>query len=267
MKKLISLLLAVMMIASVAMLAACSGNTQSDVTEAADGSAEKAVLTMATNAYFPPYEYYDGETIVGIDAEVAAAIAEKLGMELQIVDIEFDSIIAGVQTGKYDMGMAGMTVTEERKQSVDFSDSYATGIQSIIVAEDSPITSIDDILADGAEYKVGVQLSTTGDIYITDDLGDAAADRVTEFQTGNDAVAALSSGKVDAVIIDNEPAKSYVAATTGLKVLDTEYVVEDYAICFSKDNTELKDKVNAALAELIADGTVQSIVDKYISAE
>jgi len=267
MKKLVSLLLAVMMIASVAMLAACSGNTQSDATEAVADNAEKAVLTMATNAYFPPYEYYDGENIVGIDAEVAAAIAEKLGMELQIVDIEFDSIIAGVQTGKYDMGMAGMTVTDERKQSVDFSDSYATGIQSIIVAEDSPITSIDDILADGAEYKVGVQLSTTGDIYITDDLGDAAADRVTEFQTGNDAVAALSSGKVDAVIIDNEPAKSYVAATTGLKVLDTEYVVEDYAICFSKDNTELKDKVNAALTELIADGTVQSIVDKYISAE
>ena len=257
------------MIASVAMLAACSGSsgskTDANVTGATE--ADLPILTMATNASFPPYEYYEGEEIVGIDAEIAAAIAEKIGMELQIVDIEFDSIIAGVQTGKYDMGMAGMTVNEERLQSVDFSTSYATGIQSIIVPEDSPIASIDDILADGAAYKVGVQLSTTGDIYISEDLGDAAADRVVEYQTGNDAVAALSSGKIDAVIIDNEPAKSYVAATTGLKVLDTEYVTEDYEICFSKDNTELKDKVDAALVELIADGTVQSIIDKYITAE
>lgn len=270
MKKLVSLLLAVMMIATAVVFAGCSGssNTQSaaDATEA-EAASDLPVLTMATNASFPPYEYYEGDEIVGIDAEIAAAIAEKIGMKLEIVDIEFDSIIAGVQTGKYDMGMAGMTVNEERLQSVDFSTSYATGIQSIIVPEDSPITSIDDILADGAAYKVGVQLSTTGDIYITDDLGDAAADRVVEYQTGNDAVAALSSGKVDAVIIDNEPAKSYVAATTGLKVLGTEYVTEDYAICFSKDNTELKDKVDAALVELIADGTVQSIIDKYITAE
>ena len=180
MKKIVALLLAVMMIASVAMLAACSGSGEAqsgaDATEAA-GTDEKATLTMATNAYFPPYEYYDGEDIVGIDAEVAAAIAEKLGMELKIVDIEFDSIIAGVQTGKYDMGMAGMTVTDERKKSVDFSDSYATGIQSIIVPEGSPIQSIEDVLADGATYKVGVQLSTTGDIYITGDLGDEAAER------------------------------------------------------------------------------------------
>lgn len=267
MKKILALMMAVAMIAT--LFAACSSSSTSVATEAAaaDDTAEAQVLTMATNAYFPPYEYYDGEDIVGIDAEIAQAIAEKLGMTLEIVDIEFDSIIAGVQTGKYDMGMAGMTVTEERLESVSFSTSYATGIQSIIVPEDSEITSIDDILADGAAYKVGVQLSTTGDIYITDDLGDAAADRVTEFQTGNDAVAALSSGKVDAVIIDNEPAKSYVAATSGLKILDTEYVVEDYAICFAKDNTELQDKVNAALEELIADGTVQTIIDKYIAAD
>ena len=264
MKKILAIVLAVAMIVSVAMLAGCgeTKKTDADNTESA-----KETLTMATNAYFPPYEYYEGDKIIGIDAEVAQAIADKLGMELEIVDIEFDSIITGVQTGKYDMGMAGMTVTDERKQSVDFSDSYATGIQSVIVPENSAITSVDDILAEGATYKVGVQLSTTGDIYITEDLGDAAADRVTEFQTGNDAVAALSSGKVDAVIIDNEPAKSYVAATAGLKILETEYVAEDYAICFSKENTALRDKVNGALKELIADGTVKSIVDKYITAE
>ena len=268
MKKFLAIVLAVAMIASVAMLAGCGDTASKADGDAADtADSGKATLTMATNAYFPPYEYYDGENIVGIDAEVAQAIADKLGMELKIVDIEFDSIITGVQTGKYDMGMAGMTVTDERKESVDFSDSYATGIQSVIVKEDSEIQSVDDILAEGATYKVGVQLSTTGDIYITGDLGDAAADRVTEFQTGNDAVAALSSGKVDAVIIDNEPAKSYVAATAGLKILDTEYVAEDYAICFSKDNTELRDKVNGALKELIADGSVQKIVDKYITAE
>lgn len=258
MKKFLAIVLAIAMIASAAVLTGCSGEKKSE--------SGKEKLTMATNAYFPPYEYYEGEDIIGIDVEIAQAIADKLGMELEVVDIEFDSIIAGVQTGKYDMGMAGMTVTEERKQSVDFSDSYATGIQSIIVTEDSKITSIDDILAEGAEYKVGVQLSTTGDIYITDDLGDRAKDLVTEFQTGNDAVAALSSGKVDAVIIDNEPAKSYVAAATGLKILDTEYVKEDYAICFSKDKADLKDKVNGALKDLIADGTVQKIIDKYIKA-
>lgn len=261
MKKIVAVVLAIAMIASVAVLSGCSGEKKSE--------SGKEKLTMATNAYFPPYEYYEGEEIIGIDAEVAQAIADKLDMELEIVDIEFDSIIAGVQTGKYDMGMAGMTVTDERKQSVDFSDSYATGIQSIIVTEDSAIKSIDDILAKDADYKVGVQLSTTGDIYISDDFDKEgkSADLITEFQTGNDAVAALASGKVDAVIIDNEPAKSYVAATSGLKILDTEYVTEDYAICFSKDNTELKDKVNAALKELIADGTVQKIIDKYITAE
>ena len=255
MKKIIAFVLAVAMIASVMVMSGCSE--------------KKDKLTMATNAYFPPYEYYDGDKIVGIDAEVAQAIANKLGMELEIVDIEFDSIIAGVQTGKYDMGMAGMTVTEERLQSVDFSTSYATGIQSIIVPEDSKIQSIDDILAKDAQYKVGVQLSTTGDLYISGDFETEgkSADLITQFQTGNDAVAALSSGKVDCVIIDNEPAKSYVASTAGLKILDTEYVKEDYAICFSKNNTELKDKVDAALKELIADGTVQKIVDKYITAE
>ena len=185
-------------------------------------------------------------------------------MELEIVDIEFDSIITGVQTGKYDMGMAGMTVTEERLQSVSFSTSYAKGIQAIIVPEGSEITSFDDIAA--GEYKVGVQLSTTGDIYATSDLADTKFE-VFEYQTGNDAVAALVAGKVQAVIIDNEPAKSYVAANEGLKVLDTEYVQEDYAICIAKENTELLEKVNASLEKLIADGTVQGIIDKYISAK
>ena len=270
MKRLFALLLAVVMIASVAVLAGCSKETAGTAADsttadaATPDSADGGKLTMATNAYFPPYEYYDGTEVVGIDVEIAQAIAADLGMELEIVDIEFDSIITGVQTGKYDMGMAGMTVTEERLQSVSFSTSYAKGIQAIIVPEGSEITSFDDIAA--GEYKVGVQLSTTGDIYATDDLADTKCE-VVEYQTGNDAVAALVAGKVQAVIIDNEPAKSYVAANEGLKVLDTEYVQEDYAICIAKENTELLEKVNASLEKLIADGTVQGIIDKYISAK
>lgn len=231
---------------------------------AACGEKEDNKLVMATNAAFPPYEYYENDEIVGIDAEIAAAIAEKLGMELQIEDIEFGSIVAGVQSGKYDMGMAGMTVNEERLESVNFTTSYAQGIQSIIVKEDSEITTVDDLYADGATYVVGVQQDTTGDIYSTDDFGE---DRVVRYNKGADAVSALTTDKVDCVIIDNEPAKAFVEANDGIKVLDTEYAVEDYAICVSKDNTELLEDINAALEELIADGTVQEIVDKYITAE
>jgi polar amino acid transport system substrate-binding protein len=220
----------------------------------------KETLVMATNAEFPPYEYHDGDAIVGIDAEIAQAIADKLNMELKIEDVAFDSIIPGVQAGKYDMGMAGMTVTDERLKSVNFSTSYAKGVQVVIVKEDSSIKSIDDV----AGKKIGVQTSTTGDIYASGDFGE---ENVTKYDNGAVAVQALVSGKVDCVIIDNEPAKSYVAANEGLKILETAYVEEDYAICFNKENTELMDKVNAALAELTADGTVQKIVDKYINAE
>ena len=224
----------------------------------------KETLTMATNASFPPYEYVEGDQVVGIDPEIAAAVCEKMGYDLEIVDTEFDSLISGVASGKYDFVMAGMTVTEERKQMVSFSDTYATGVQVIIVKDDSPITSVDDLLAEGAAYKAGVQMNTTGDIYASDDMGD---DRVVRFNSGADAVMALKNGKVDCVIIDNEPAKAYVESTTGLKLLDTKYAEEEYAICVSKNNVELLGKVSAALQDLIAEGTVQAIVDKYITAE
>ncbi len=250
MKKMVAVLLA-LVIAGV-VFAACSKG-------ASDGE-QKATLTMATNAEFPPYEYHEGDKIVGIDAEVAQAIADKLGMELVIEDVAFDSIIPGVQAGKYDMGMAGMTVTDERLESVNFSTSYAKGVQSVIVKQDSAIASIDDI----AGKKIGVQTSTTGDIYATDDFGE---ENITRYDNGAVAVQALQEGKVDCVIIDNEPAKSYVAANDGLKILDTAYTEEDYAICFNKNDAELQEKVNGALEELIADGTLKSIVDKYIPAE
>ncbi len=221
-------------------------------------------LTMATNASFPPYEFVDGDQIVGIDAEIAAAICEKLGYELEIADMEFGSIISAVQSGKADFAMAGMTVTDERKQMINFSDSYATGIQSVIVKEDSAITTVDDLFAEGANNKVGVQQDTTGDIYTTGDIEEAGLGTINRYQTGNDAVMALLSGKVDCVVIDNAPAKAYVEANAGLKVLDTNYAVEDYAACIGKENTELLEKFNAALKELIEDGTVAAIVEKYI---
>ena len=231
------------------------------------GMAMAETLKMATNAAFPPYEFYDDETgeIVGIDAEVAAAICEKLGYELEIVDMDFDAIIPAVTTGKIDFGMAGMTVTEERMQSVDFTTSYATGIQVVIVKEGSEITSVDDLFAEGASHKIGVQQGTTGDLYASWGIEDAGLGSVERFKTGTDAVLALTSGKVDCVIIDNEPAKNYVAANEGLVILDTEYAVEDYAIALAKDS-ELTEQINAALEELIADGTVQAIIDKYIAA-
>ena len=231
------------------------------------GMAMAETLKMGTNASFPPYEFYDDETgeIVGIDAEVAAAICEKLGYELEIVDMDFDAIIPAVTTGKIDFGMAGMTVTEERLQSVDFTTSYATGIQSVIVKEDSEITSVDDLFAEGANHKIGVQQGTTGDIYCSGDIEEAGLGTIERYKNGTDAVLALTSGKVDCVVIDNQPALKYVEANEGLKILDTEYAVEDYAIALAKDS-ELTAKINAALEELIADGTVQAIIDKYIAA-
>lgn len=256
MKKIFALVLSAVML--VLALAGCGS---SDKSKNGLETVTEGKLTMATNATFPPYEYYEGKKIVGIDAEVAGEIAKKLGLELEIADIEFDSIVPGVQGGKYDMGMAGMTVTDERKRSVNFSTSYATGIQKVIVTKDSKIKSLDDING----KTIGVQTSTTGDIYACDDYGD---ENVKKFDSGNAAVNALKVGKVDCVIIDNEPAKAYVDANgDDLKILDTDYAVEDYAICFSKDNEELQKKVNTALEELKEDGTLQKIVDKYIKAD
>ena len=232
------------------------------------GMAMAETLKMGTNAAFPPYEFYDDETgeIVGIDAEVAAAIAAKLGMELEIVDMDFDSLIPAVANGKIDVVLAGLTVTEERKQNVDFTTSYATGVQVVIVTEDSAITSVDDLFADGAFTTIGVQRNTTGDLYTTWDLEDAGMAAIDRYSKGADAVQALITGKVDCVVIDNEPAKAFVEANEGLKILDTEYVLEEYAAAMNKNNPELYESVNKALEELIADGTVKSIIEKYIPA-
>ena len=221
---------------------------------------EAGKLTMATNAAFPPYEMTtDAGEFEGIDIETAQAIADKLGLELQIDDMDFDAALLSVQQGKADIVMAGVTVTDERKAVMDFSDSYATGIQSIIVPNDSDIASPDDL----AGKKIGTQRGTTGYIYCSDDFGD---ENVVAYDNGLTAVQALNNGQVDAVVIDNAPAKEFVAANPGLVILDTSYAEEDYAIGMAKGSS-LEDAVNAALEELKADGTLQSIVDKYITAE
>ena len=245
-------------------VASSAASSEAASTSAAAGelaTVEAGKLTMATNATFPPYEMTtDAGDIEGIDVETAQAIAEKLGLELQIDDMDFDAALLSVQQGKADIAMAGITVTDERKAVMDFSDSYATGIQSIIVPEGSDIASPDDL----AGKKIGTQRGTTGYIYCTDDFGE---DSVVAYDNGLTAVQALNNGQVDAVVIDNAPAKEYVAANPGLKVLETSYAEEDYAIGMNKDNTALVEAVNAALEELKADGTLQSIVDKYITAD
>ncbi|MBQ8052407.1 MAG: amino acid ABC transporter substrate-binding protein [Lachnospiraceae bacterium] len=227
---------------------------------------EAGKLHMATNAAFPPYEMIsDNGGFEGIDVEIATAIAQKLGLELVVDDMEFGSVITSVQGGKSDIAMAGLTVTEERKQNVDFTESYATGVQVIIVPEGSDIKTVDDLAND---KMIGVQDGTTGYIYCSDTVenGGYGEDHVTSYPNGAMAIEALKGGKVDAVVIDNEPAKAFVAANEGLKILDTEYIVENYAIGISKENPALRDAVDAALKELIADGTVKTIVDKYINA-
>ena len=181
--------------------------------------------------------------------------------------MEFDAITTSVKSGKADIGLAGMTVTPERQEEVNFTASYATGVQVVIVTEDSAITSVDDLFAEGASNVIGVQRNTTGDLYTTWDLEEAGLATIDRYSKGADAVQALKTGKVDCVVIDNEPAKAFVDAVEGLKILETEYIQEDYAGAMSKDNTALYEAVNAALEELIADGTVQSIIDKYIPAE
>ena len=240
---------------------AAAADTEGETAEAGEvTTVTEGILTMGTNAAFPPYEYYEGDTVVGIDAEIAQAIAEKLGLSLEIVDMDFNSIITAVQSGKVDVGIAGMTVDPERLENVDFTDSYATGVQVVIVTEDSDIASVDDL-----EGKlIGTQEGTTGWGYCSTDYGD---DMVIPYTNGATAVQALLDGKVDCVVIDQQPALSFVEANEGLKILETEYTVEDYAIAVSKDNTALRDAINTALNELIEDGTVQGILDKYITAE
>ena len=280
MKKIFALTLAVLMVAS--LLAGCGAKETAETTaaaaettaaaavetaaaEAAFTTIEEGKLIMSTNAAFPPYEAVaDDGSFEGIDVEVAGAIAEKLGLELIVDDMDFDAALLAVQQNKSDIVMAGVTVTEDRQMVMNFSDSYATGVQVVIVKEGSDVT-MDNL----GEKMIGCQRGTTGYIYASDspENGGYGEDHVTAFDNGASAVKALLNDQVDCVIIDSAPAAEFVAANAGLTILEGAWVEEFYAIGMNKDNAALLDAVNTALAELTADGTVQAIVDKYISAE
>ena len=258
MKKYIALFLASIMM--LGLLAGCGASGDNEL-----GLVEDGKLIMSTNAAFPPYEMTtDDGGFEGIDVEIAGAIAKKLGLELVVDDMDFDSALLAVQQGKSDIVMAGVSVTDERKLVMEFSDSYATGIQVVIVKEGSDVT-MDNL----GEKMIGCQRGTTGYIYASDtpDNGGYGEDHVTAFDNGASAVQALINGQVDCVIIDSAPANEYVKANPGLTLLDGNWVEEEYAIGLNKDNAALKSAVNTALEELIADGTVQQIIDKYITAE
>lgn len=262
--KILSLVLALLIMSFC--FAACSDSDNKDPKDTEkqtqnNENNDKPKLTLATNAEFPPYEYYDdSEKIVGIDVEIAEKIAKKLGMTLEIIDTDFDSIVPSIKAGKYDIGMAGMTVEPDRLEEVNFTKSYATGVQVVIVKEDSEIKSLEDL--DKGGFKIGAQLGTTGYIYAGDDYGEKS--EVMGYNKGADAVEALVNNKIDCVIIDNEPAKAFISAKEGLKILETAYAIEDYAIAVKKENTELLGKLDKAIEELIEDGTIKNILDKYI---
>jgi len=265
MKKLVSILLAATLLLSLCALTACGKKTEEPTP--AEETAEigafttitEGVLTMSTESAFPPYEMrQDDGTFIGIDIEIAQAIADKLGLKLQIDDMDFDSALMAVQQGKSDIIMAGVTVTPERQEVMEFSEPYATGVQVVVVPENSDIT-----LEKLPELTIGTQRGTTGNLYCVDDFGE---DHVVVFDNGITAIQALLNGQIDCFVNDSGPAMEYVAANPGLMILPTEYVVEDYAIGLGKGNLALLDAVNAALRELKEDGTVQSILDKYLTA-
>ena len=261
MKKITALMLSSAMMLS---LAACGGSASTETVSSEAASSEaassEAVSTEEAASADAAAVTTDNGDFEGIDIEVAGAIAKKLGLELQVDDMDFDAALLAAQNGKSDMVMAGVTVTDERLKVMDFSDTYAEGIQSIIVPEGSDIATADDL----SGKAIGTQRGTTGYLYCTDDFGE---ENVIAYDDGLTAVQALNNGQVDAVVIDNAPAQEFVAANPGLKILDTAYAQEDYAIGVAKGNTQLLDAINGALEELQADGTLQAIVDKYITAE
>ena len=264
MKKILALALALIMV--LGLFAACGNNkTNNDNTASDLPTIEKGKLIMSTNAAFPPYEMTtDDGGFEGIDVEIATAIAEKLGLELEILDMEFDAALLAVQQGKSDIVMAGVTVNEDRKLVMDFTDSYATGKQVVIVMEGSDVT-MDNL----GEKMIGAQRGTTGYIYASDspENGGYGEDHVNAYNNGATAIRALINGQVDCVIIDSAPAQAFVDANPELALLEGDWVTEHYAIGCNKGNTKLVEAINQALNELIADGTVQKIIDKYIKAE
>ena len=260
-KRMLSILLAAVCVFA---LAACGGDGGSSDDAKGDGKddakkEERQVLVMATNAEFPPYEYYEGKEVVGIDVDICKAIADELGMELEIEDMAFDSIVAAVSSGKADFGAAGMTVDPDRAEQVNFTDTYAHSSQVVIVKKGSDSGTPHDLEGKG----IGGQLGTTGDSF-ADDIEGATVER---YNKGFEAVQALSQDKIDAVIIDREPAKEFIKEAEDLVILDESYTEEDYAMIVAKDNDELLEKINGALKNLKDSGKLDEIIGKYINSE
>ncbi len=242
---------------------------QPETDEAQDGTEDTAgseaiadgVLTVGTNAEFPPFEYVgdDGQPD-GFDVALIKAIGEKLGVQVEVENMEFDSLVASIGN-KIDVAIAGMTVTEERKNSVDFSDAYYDALQYVIVPEGSEIATFDDL----AGKTIGVQLGTTGDFIASDDVDGAS---VSQYNKAVDAVNDLINGRVDCVIIDKNPALVFEEKFAGqVKALDGaqfNFEVENYAIALPKGDTALAEQINTALQEIKADGTFDKLVEEYI---
>ena len=242
----------------------------SDYGDFAGSLIEEGKLIMVTNASFPPYEMTDDDNnVIGIDPDIAQVIADKLGLELVIDNIDFDAALLAVQEGRADVMLAGMSYSEERDLVMDFSDTYATGYQVIIVREDDDRIAggNDDLMLVDAEgnviedVQIGVQRGTTGELYCQDSYG---VDKVTSLDNGSVAVQALLNGQVDCVVIDIGPAEEYVEANPGLKIVEGAYTIEDYCVGVSEGNTALLEAVNKALNEMIDDGTVDEIMNQYI---
>lgn len=261
-KKAIALMLALTM--CVCLLAACGGSSKtSDAADNSGGSSGE--LIMATNAAFPPFEFTTSNGLVGeydgIDVAIAQKIAEKAGKTLKVSDMEFDGIIAAVSTGKVDMGIAGMTITEERKNNVDFSDPYYVAEQVIVVpADNTDITSAED-LKNGK--KVGVVIGYTADTIVTDDLA-LDESNIVRANRGIDVVQDVKNGRLDAVVIDSYTGIK-LAESTGLKVVEDPeaFQAEEYAIAVKKGNTELLDVINSTLAEMKENGEIEELAAQY----
>ena len=217
---------------------------------------EKDVIVMGTNAAFPPFEYIEGTEVVGFDVEIAKMIAEDLGKELEIQDMEFAQLLMAVDTGKIDFVAAGMTATEERAEQVDFTDGYFNSKQVIIVKEDETgIATSDDLVG----KSVGVQLGTTGDLFVS---GVEGID-VIQYDKAALAVADIINGKIDAVVVDEEPAKKIAENYDGIKLLEAPFIEEEYAIAVKKGNTELLTEINEALDKLVEDGTYDKLYEEF----
>lgn len=214
-------------------------------------------IVMLTNAAFPPFEYLgDDNKPAGVDVDIAQAVADELGVTLEVVDMDFDGIVPAIQSGQGDLGVAGMTNTPERANSVGFSINYVSTTQMIIVQEGSDIKTPDDLVG----KTIGVQMGTTGDIFASD-IEDANMQR---FKTGPDAGLALGNGQIDAIVIDAMPAAQIAAAGSGLIVLEEPLTEEQYAIAIAKENTDLKEVVDKVLQKMLDDGSIDKLIEKHL---